>query len=362
MCCELSVAIPGTAITDIGAGAAQAMGRYFSVISVVPSAFYVIFVYLLIASGSWTGSPDWGQAFAALEHPGISGFAFLAFLSIGLGIVIHPIQFAIVQLLEGYWGTNPMALAVRSRRITHYQKTCEKLEYLQESAYAELNNSNTDVGESNQDRIRLYSQYVEARRARDADFPALFREIMPTRLGNKLRLAESQAGSQYGMNALQAVPHLLMIAPQEQVSYVNDQRTLLDLAVRMTFLSAVATGTAVLFLWPYGLWALVAVLPYGITYLSYRGAVTAAGHYGSALSLLINLNRFRLYEELHLPLPATTVDERELNEALSNLFAFDPDEDVRYKHPAASEVDEEPPNEGPEAGEVVGETDGNAPS
>ena len=165
-------------------------------------------------------------------------------------------------------------------------------------------------------RAQFNSQYAEAKRVRDTAFPPLLDQVMPTRLGNMLRRAEIQAGSQYGMNALQSIPHLLMIAPEKHVSYVNDQRTLLDLAVRMTFLSAAATGTAVLFLWPYGLWVLVALFPYVITYLSYRGAVVAARHYGAAFSLLINLNRFRLYEELHLQLPATTEDERDLNEDL----------------------------------------------
>src|SRR5260370_32115510 len=98
-------------------------------------------------------------------------------------------------------------------------------------------------------------------------------QIMPTRLGNVLRSAESLAGSQYGMNALQAVPLLILIADVRHVDYVNDQRTQLDLAVRMTFISVAAFAVTILFLWPYGLWLLVAVIPYALAYLSYRGAV-----------------------------------------------------------------------------------------
>jgi hypothetical protein len=334
------MAMPGTAITDIGTGAAQAIGRYFSVISVIPSSLYVTFVYLLIASGSWVHPPDWRQAFISLEHPGVSGLALLAFLSIGLGIIIHPIQFAIVQFLEGYWGISRTVQAIRTQRVLHYQKLCAKLERAQNSASEVLNSwKEGGVKATPHSRARFNSQYFEAKRIRDTAFPPLLDQIMPTRLGNMLRRAEVQAGSQYGMNALQSVPHLLMIAPEKHVSYVNDQRTLLDLAVRMTFLSAVATGTAVLFLWPYGLWTLVSLFPYAITYLSYRGAVVAARHYGSALSLLINLDRFRLYEELHLQLPATTEDERDLNESMMKLFAYDVDEDIQYEHPADSGKD-----------------------
>jgi hypothetical protein len=273
-------------------------------------------------------------------------------LSIGLGIIIHPIQFAVVQFLEGYWGAGPVAVAIRSQRVLHYQKLCQELERKRRSANAMLLKlEKGDVKATAYSRARLHTEFLEAIRVRDIAFPRRLDEIMPTRLGNALRRAEVQAGSQYEMNALQSVPRLLMIAPEKHVSYVNDQRTLLDLAVRMAFLSAVATGTAVLFLWPYGLWALVALFPYGITYVSYRGAVVAARHYGFALSLLIDLDRFRLYDELHLPLPATTQDERDLNKVLKSLFAYDIDESVQYKHPTAEEKDT------PETG--LGEAGGN---
>jgi len=350
------MAMPGTTVTDISTGAAQAIGRYFSVISVVPSSLYVTFVYLLVASGSLEHPPNWRQAFAALEHPGISGVALLAFLSIGLGIIIHPIQFTIVQFLEGYWGASRTALTIRTQRILHYQELCQRLEHEQITAGEVLNNwKDAGVKATARSRARFNSQYFEAKRVRDTAFPPLLDQIMPTRLGNVLRRAEILAGSQYGMDALRSVPHLLMIAPEKHASYVNDQRTLLDLAVRMTFLSAAATGTAVLFLWPYGPWALVALFPYAITYLSYRGTVVAARHYGSALSLLINLNRFRLYEELHLQLPATTEDERDLNASLTKLFAYDIDEDVRYEHPPADSRKDA-------AEDASGETGGHKPS
>ena len=206
------MAIPGTTVTDISTGAAQAIGRYFSVISVVPSSLYVTFVYLLIASGSWTHPPEWRQAFVTLEHPGVSGLAFLAFLSIGLGIIIHPIQFAIVQFLEGYWGASQPALAIRTQRILHYQKLCETLERAQNDAGETLNNwKNTGVKTTAHSRARFNSQYFEAKRVRDTAFPPLLDQIMPTRLGNMLRRAEIQAGSQYGMNALQSVPHRVPI-------------------------------------------------------------------------------------------------------------------------------------------------------
>src|SRR5690348_2547827 len=114
--------MPNGGIIDVSTGAAQAIGRYFSVISVIPSALYVVFVYLLIASGSWTHSPNWEHAFTSLEHVSIGDIGALAFLSIGLGLVIHPIQFTLVQFFEGYWGTARFAQRIRVQRIMHYRR------------------------------------------------------------------------------------------------------------------------------------------------------------------------------------------------------------------------------------------------
>lgn len=324
--------MPNGGIIDVSTGAAQAVGRYFSVISVIPSALYVVFVYLLIASESWTHSPNWEHAFTSLEHISIGDIGALAFLSIGLGLVIHPIQFAIVQFFEGYWGTARFAQWIRAQRILRYQRLCGDL--VEESAnVAKSLNCLRKKGIDNPVRLSpLISRGGEAERILD-NFPPTDGDVMPTRLGNMLRRYEAQAGIQYGMNALQVVPHLLPIAPPNHVEYVNDQRSQLDLAVRLTFISMAASATAVLFLWPYGFWILIAAIPYMLAYLTYRGAVVAAGHYGAAFDTLINLDRFLLYEQLHLPLPVSTTDERLRNEQMKLLFGYDDAEVVRYKHP-----------------------------
>ncbi len=89
-------------------------------------------------------------------------------------------------------------------------------------------------------------------------------------------------------------------------------------------MSVLASATSVLFLWPYRSWVLIAIIPYALAYLSYRGSIVAASHYGSALDTLINLDRFALYTYLHIGLPTGTVDERETNDKLAELFSYDP--------------------------------------
>jgi len=320
-------------IIDVSTGAAQAVGRYFSVISVVPSSLYVTFVYLLIASGSWQHSPNWSQAFTSLRHLNVGGIAALALFSIGLGVIIHPIQFAIVQFFEGYWGTGRIVQVIRSQRILRYQRLCDELD-------DKLNRTGNQLVEWKKKGVEptfatpRRSRRDEVLRVRDTTFPRDLEQVMPTRLGNVLRRAEAQAGSQYGMDALQVVSHLLLIAPANHVDYVNDQRSQLDLAVRMTFISVAASATALLFLWPYGFWALVAIIPYALAYLSYKGSVVAGSHYGSALEDLINLDRFTLYEQLHLKHPTDTKEERETNKKMALLLRYNRTVVVDYERPA----------------------------
>ncbi len=320
-----------SSIIDISSGAAQSIGRYFSVISVVPSSHYVRFVYALVTSGGWQHSPNWSHAFKSLEKLGLGGVTLLAFLSIAFGVIIHPAQFSLVQFFEGYWGNRRIAQAVRTQRILHYQQFCAKLNNKKRQAEKRRSQLRVAGVSAPSGRVGPLSAISEANRVRD-NFPRSFDNIMPTRLGNALRRAESQAGSQYGLNALIAVPHILMVAPAGHVEYVNDQRSQLDLAVRMTFMSVLASATAILFLWRCHFWVFIAIIPYALAYLSYRGSVVAAGHYGSALDTLINLDRFALYQQLHLELPDGTAAERKTNKRLARLFNYDDKANIDYQH------------------------------
>jgi hypothetical protein len=320
-------------IMDIGTGVATSIGRYFSIVSFIPSTFYVLFVYLLIFSGSLYHSPDWNGAVTSLGHLGVTGIAMLIFSGIGLGVLLHPIQFALVQFFEGYWGAWPVPQALRRWRITHYQKLCVRLDRMWDSA----NDREADLADEgyradSAGRVRARSELQEASRVRES-FPEELEHVMPTRLGNVLRRTETLAGSQYGLDAIQAVPHLLLVAPAGHVDYVNDQRSQLDLAVRMTFMSVVAVVTALLFLFRDHFWTMLAVVPYGLAYLSYRGALVAAAHYTAAVDALVNLDRFALYQQMHLPLPGDAVAEKTMNEQMKKVFEYHP-KPMRYEHQA----------------------------
>jgi hypothetical protein len=160
-------------------------------------------------------------------------------------------------------------------------------------------------------------------------------DIMPTRLGNVLRKYERQAGSQYGLDAVSVIQQISFVASAERLAYVGDQRQLLDLSVRMCATSIVATLVAVASLWRHGPWLLLALVPYGVAYLSYRGAVVVAHEYGAAISAMIDLDRFALYDSLRLPYPRDTATERQMNAKLVQILSHKGKIVLSYEHPAA---------------------------
>lgn len=98
--------------------------------------------------------------------------------------------------------------------------------------------------------------------------------------------------------------------------------------------SAVATVETIACLLTDGWWLFLGLATYALTYLAYRASVAAADEYTTALRTLIDLNRFKFYESLHVRKPPTSREERRINARLMNLLRgkF---EDISYDHPAA---------------------------
>ena len=299
----------GTGLTDITAGTRQTIGRYFSVVSMVPSTLFVVYVYVLVRSGAWDHHPNWVAAMDALVRIGAGG----AFVLLALGVVIHPVQFGLVQVLEGYWGTNAAARKIRKLRVRHHRKRADELE-------------EKDV-EGDHEAGRLLSQYPTD--------PTL---VMPTKLGNVLRKYEVLAGRQYELNVLTILPHMALAARPEDLRYLDDQRIQLDLAVRMCFMAALASAVSAILLCRDGFWLIASVIPAILAYVAYRGAVISAREYGVAMTTLIDLNRFSLYERLHLPMPNTIEEERRTNRKIMQLMeASSLHVSMHYTHPSTAD-------------------------
>jgi hypothetical protein len=341
-------------ITSAAVGAGRAVGRYFAIISMIPSLLFVLYVYALSETGGWSGHFNPIKALHAFETLDARGIVALIVTALLLGLVMHPFQFPMTQLLEGYWGASSIGLALARQRIMYYRQIARALEDTADSADEKWESSVEDARakrvelatEDPQKRARnnilyldaeggdsMLAHYLRAQAARAArqEYPEHGRRMMPTRLGNVLRRYEDKAGQQYGLDALQLAPHLNLVAAKEHREYVDDCRKGLDLSVRLCALFALATALSIGLLAGDGAWLLLALAPYCVSYLAYRGAVSSAQAYGSALTTLVDLNRFALYDQLHVPSPSNTDDERTRNEQLLKMLSDRPPYLVRYK-------------------------------
>jgi hypothetical protein len=309
-----------SSLLTAGQGASAGLGQYFSVVSLVPSVILVSYVKLLAASGAWDGHPDWSAAARQFTELGIGGVAQLVLASLLVGLALHPLQYALVQFCEGYWGVGRtgqwlMLRGIRRHRDRYKQLSGLRSELLDKLIPDDGIGNARGMGRVSDDNLPLLALYQETIRLQEY-YPARLNDVRPTRLGNVLRRYEANFGTPYELN-VSLVPHLAAVAEKTELTYLDEQRTDLDLAVRLAVVSAMSTVASVLFLWRGGLWLLISLVPYALAYGFYRGAVTVAAEYGVAFTVLLDLNRFALYERLHLKLPDDAGQEREQNRLLN---------------------------------------------
>ena len=312
----------GGSIADLALGAGDRIGRYFNLVSVLPSTFLVLFGYALIRSGAAAGRPEWASAFGQLTDLSLGDLLVLVVIILAVASVLHPLQFSLTQLFEGYWGLSRLGVAVALARIHHHRRAALRYLDIYEQAACDLPDLPPDqvAHHARPEDVEHLLRRDEADRLLAA-YPEHPGRILPTRLGNALRRGEDRAGLSYGLPTIAVTPHIALVAPAEHVAYLDDQRTQLDAAIRFCLVSLLATALSVAFLWSDGGWLLLALGTYGLAYLSYRGAVVIAREYGVALSTLIALNRFALYDRLNLARPESTAAERDRNRVLGRILA-----------------------------------------
>lgn len=327
-------------ITDAALGTSDRLGRNFSIVGMLPSLLFVMYVAALLAAGAAAGPFAPSRAVDAVSRLGVVDGALLVVVSLALSIALHPFQFGFTQFLEGYWGGRRAFLGLAARRISAHRSQREALKESQQRARAALlgralPGEDTDSLTSEEiaaaintyldstygaEGLRPYLAF-QAAGSSLLQYPTRPRRMMPTRLGNVLRSFEDSVGSQYGLNAILIAQHLKFASIPEHDAYVADTRQQLDVAVRVCGMALLATPTTAALLADEGCWVLLVVFPYSIAYLAYRGAISAAHAYASAFSSVLDSNRFRLYDLLHLEAPRTTRQECDQNRAAMRQLA-----------------------------------------
>lgn len=323
------------AVVETTAGLFQRIGRYFSVVSVVPGLLLIVNLCFILGATRQQAGVDLSQGWNTLANLGISAWIGIVGAAVVVGLLLHPFQYALTQFYEGYWGPRRASVALATKRILAHRSQAAQLE----EAAALL--SRTWISQSHRSRpawfrtkyrgahnaaVRsqlalerlhapemdfLIPKYVES----ETYFKALVRypdnhgRMMPTRLGNVLRRHEDRIGSVYGLDAVLVAPFLSQVAREKDLDRVSDEGEQMDLALRLCFVFFVTTGAYTFLLAGRGLWVAAALVPYGCAYLAYRGACVAAENYMVAVGVMIHLNRFLLYDALHLGRPKNLEDE-----------------------------------------------------
>ncbi|WP_156093726.1 hypothetical protein [Lentzea aerocolonigenes] len=319
------------AVGTISSGSGK-VGRYFTVVSTMPSILLIAYTYMLVRV-SWSGPVNW----SALSEVKLHEIAFLGLGALVLALATNPLQFPMIQMFEGYWGTSRLGVALATARVMHHRRRRTALEVAELAADDNVKAHGPLALRYEDVPVEVVESAVvraESSRARNS-YPDIA-DVMPTRLGNVLRRYETNVGAPYGLDPLMTIPRLVMLGGEREISYVQDQRVQLELAIRTTFVALCAMVITFVLMGRHGLWMLLAIVPYGVSFFAYRGAVALAHEYGTSLAVLTDLSRFDLYDRLRLPQVANGADERARNATLMEVFRFDRKASLPYEHPLPS--------------------------
>ena len=297
------------------------LGLRFSLLNLLPSLALFAFTLALAWSGAPAGPPDFSAVVGRLDELGTSDGICLGLGVLIFALVLQPLQFSIVRLLEGYWPGGPGG-RWSAPGIRRHRRQREKIKRVTECSHPDP---------SPAEKAAMLAADWKLRRL----YPRTDR-VLPTALGNALRAAEDAPWRRYRLDGVVIWPRLYPLLPETMRAILGDRRTQLDVTVRLCVSGLLALAVAVIFL--RGEWTWLA--GFGVTlllfaWLAYRGAVAAAIAYGEAVQVAFDLHRFALHDALKLPLPHDLSAERSLNESLSAFFRQNIDGDllaIRYRH------------------------------
>lgn len=259
---------------------------------------------------------SWTSSNKAVRSIGLSGALVITGVSTALAVSLQPLQFRLVQLLEGYWPAwAPSALA----RIGMWSETRRRTRIPRRIAMS-------GVPTSPSARIAALERSQTAETQVRERFPETDRTL-PTALGNALRASEDRAGARYGVESVVIWPRLFRVLPPDVRSALDDEVDQLDVSARLTVTWSIAAtvGTLIVLHDPSGLWenpswaALVGGL-WVLSRLSYLAAVESAVAHGLDVEVAIDLYRARVVDAMRLPMPAKMSHERRLFRRLCRLF------------------------------------------
>jgi hypothetical protein len=256
-------------------------------------AFWAGVGALVATAYGWSRASSWWQHLDTSRQVGLT-LAVIAGLVV-LATVLSTQVVPMTRMLEGYWSWS------------RADQTIGRLgRYWQGQRRTRLDQDTTPMG-----YLRDYLAFA----------PAELGPVMPTRLGNALRAAESYPGDaeRWGLDAAFWWPRLYLILPDSARNQVDEARASMDQLIVVSVLSAtftlVAIGFGIAGLAP-AVWVSCAVGGLILARLAYLAAVASSAVFGDLVRSCFDLFRGDLLTHLGWPVPDSLPAERALWGAL----------------------------------------------
>jgi hypothetical protein len=291
-------------------------GSRLQVIGLLPTLLAVSVVAMIIAADAPEQALTWSRIETAAASIGGAGAVVISGVSIAVAVSLQPLQFRLVQLMEGYW---PAWFPEFLVRVGVWCETRRRDRIRGRMASAPRRN--TPAGQIAADeRAQTAESQLRQR------FPSQNR-LLPTALGNALRASEDSAGQRYGLESVVIWPRLFHLLPDRVRAGIDDEVTQLDVSVRLavTWTFSGVVGTLVLMRNPAALsanplWLAVAASIFALARLSYQSAVESAIAQGVDLEVAIDLYRSRVVDAMRLYPTTSLEEERRVFGELCELF------------------------------------------
>lgn len=276
---------------------------------------------------------DYKTIVAAVKGLGYGGTIAVAGLALAISVTLLPLQFRLVQIIEGYWSLRAFPWLFRLG-VWRQRRRLRRVE-------ADLTVRKEPMSE--QQRLLRTGRRIAAESIVRTHFPSEDR-LLPTSLGNVLRSAEERAGLRYGLDSIVIWPRLFPLLPKEYAQGLEDEVTQLDMSVRLTVTWALAGAIAAWIICSdpasarrHPAWLIVVAGLFVLSRMSYRAAIESALAHGQDVEVTLDLYRDRVLEGTRMPEPRHLVQERrifnKLCQFLSGEYDEKPEFDIQYRTP-----------------------------
>lgn len=148
--------------------------------------------------------------------------------------------------------------------------------------------------------------------------------VLPTRLGNILKSAETYSASRYGADSLRVWSRLYPLLPDPITSSMVSARTSMEFLLVVSFLTAIYAPAASIYLIVQGgplIWIFASlIVGTVISVAAYHAALQPAALYGELIRVAFDLHRLDLVRAMAKPVPTTLAAEQKTWQELHLLF------------------------------------------